>query len=287
MVLKTLATPDIPSNSGEHRALTLVAPEGSIFNPTPTAPACLSCLTATQLGDLILDALAPALPDEIPAPSNGDIVGFMALLVHPKTQRMGVSSLTVATGLGAKRGADGPSALFGRQASGLQTEPLEVLEARYPTVRRRYELDPDSGGPGTWRGGLGLVEEQEYYAHGMGTMMAVRTSGAWPVLGLEGGLPPKRLNGVVAHPGTDRELGPPNCMQAGFPLAPGDRYIAWTAGGGGFGDPLGRDPEAVRWDVKNGYVSPESARDVYGVVLDAAGALDVAATDARRRELAR
>jgi N-methylhydantoinase B len=272
MILKTLATPDIPSNSGEHRALRLVAPEGSIFNPLATAPAALSMLAATQLTELILEALAPALPDEIPAGGGGDVVGFIALLSNPETGRICTPAFTSATGLGAIRGADGPSAVFARQASGLRVEPLEVLEARYPVVRRRFELDPDSGGAGRWRGGLGVIEEEEYYAHGIGMMMASRTSGAWPIRGLQGGLAPKRLNGVRVHPGTEAELGPPSCLNAQIPLAPGDRYVSWTAGGGGFGDPMRRNPQAVLEDVRNGYVSVEAARELYGVVISGEGA---------------
>jgi N-methylhydantoinase B len=285
MCLKTLATPDIPSNGGEHRVVTVVAPEGTIFNPTPTAPSFLSAITTIHLAELILHALAPALPDEIPAMSGSDLGGVVCLLRHPRTGRYGVSMYVGGSGFGARRGRDGTSAIYARQASDLQTVPLEVLEARYPTIRVRYELDQDSGGPGRWRGGLGMVEEEEFLSDGLAAMTADKTSGASPIAALDGGRSPKRLNGVIFYYGSDHEVGPPSCKRSHLAIAPGDRYLSWTAGGGGFGDPLERDPELVARDVRDEYVSPASAIADYGVVLGPAGDVDAEATGARRAEL--
>jgi N-methylhydantoinase B len=217
--------------------------------------------------------------------SGGDRASTGALLPDPEGDGWGYLVYVGAAGMGAKRGADGASALYARTASGLLLVGAEVMETRHPVLRRRCELDSNSGGPGRWRGGLGMIEEEEFLAEGIGACTSDRTSGVSPVLGLEGGGPPKRLNGVRYFPGTDRELGPPSCKHTNLALGPGDTYIAWTAGGGGFGDPLDRDPASVAWDVKNEYVSARSAAEDYGVVLAPDGASDPAATLARRAEL--
>jgi N-methylhydantoinase B len=286
MALKTLATSGIPSNSGEHRVLTVIAPEGSIFNPGPRAASFISSRTTIHLVELILAALAPALPGEIPAMCGGDPAGVISRLRDPKTGRWTTRmSVILGCGFGARAGSDGASAIYIRQAAGLQLVECEVLETRSPTLRTRCELDQDSGGPGRWRGGLGMIEEEEYLSSGVGGAASDRTSGAFPVLGLAGGRSPKRLSGVIHHLGTDHELGPPSCKRPELPIQAGERHLAWTAGGGGYGPPWERDPGAVAWDVKNDYVSARSAYEDYGVVLNGAGVVDEKATEGRRAEL--
>src|SRR5262249_23509600 len=147
----------------------------------------------------------------------------------------------------------GPSAVY--LAGGLRSVPLEVLETRDPVLRVRFELDEDSGGPGTWRGGLGVVHELEYQSDGLGFIASYMTSGASQIPGVAGGGAPKRLYGVVYYAGSEKERRPPDCRASNLPIEPGDRCISWTAGGGGYGDPLDRDPEAVARDVRNEYVS--------------------------------
>jgi N-methylhydantoinase B len=285
MIVKTLATPDIPSNSGEHRVLTVIAPEGTMWNSGPYAASYCSAATTQSLAELILLALSPALPAEIPAPSGGDEPGVLSLMRHPKTGRYGLAMLVSGAGFGARQGGDGPSALYARQAAGLRLVGAEVLEGRYPVLRRYCALDPDSGGPGCWRGGLGMLESQEYRAPGNVNILAERTSGVWPVTGLAGGSGPKRGNGVTIFPGTDKEIGPPYCKQSLVHVEPGDRYEAWSAGGGGFGDALERDVQSVAWDVKNEYVTHDGALRDYGVVIGEGGIPDQDATEAQRRKL--
>lgn len=284
MAFKTLVTPDLSSNSGEYRALEVIAPEGSIFNPDQNAPASLSMMSCVPMSDLVLDALATALPDEVPAPSGGES-GLACMLVHPVSGRTGITLCLTGVGLGGTRRGDGANALASRPASRVRIEPLEVAELRYPLIRWRYELDPDSGGAGKWRGGLGVIVEQEYCAKGIASMGAIRTSGAWPLHGIDGGHAPKRLSGVITYVGTDHEVGPPSCLQGNLPVQDGDRSIAWTAGGGGYGDPLERAPQRVIDDLRNGYVSREAVSDLYGVVLDEAGCVNEALTAFRRADL--
>jgi N-methylhydantoinase B len=283
MMLKAVATSGLSSNSGEHRALTVVAPEGSLFNPSATAASFWASRPAAHLMELLLPALAQALPEETPAGRGCDLGSAHALLHDDRSSRSVFSMYIGGSGHGATRGGDGPSAVY--LQPGLRSVPLEVLETRDPAIRLRFELDRDSGGPGRWRGGLGMICEQEYLAHGLGFVAAFQTSGVSPIPGAAGGKPPRRLYGVIYYAGSDHEIRPPDCRASNLPIAPGDRFISWTAGGGGYGDPLERDPEAVAWDVKNDYVSREAALREYGAVVSEDGSLRAAATLAERNRL--
>jgi N-methylhydantoinase B len=284
MVLKILAAPNTPANGGEARVLTVIAPEGSIFNSGPHAAVNSAPITTVYLAELIIGALGRALPDDIPAVGGG-LVTVVTFLSVPTTSGW-IYNLSIAgAGFGAKRGSDGMTALFPYQAAGLRAVSTEVMEARTPLFRHRYELDQDSCGAGQWRGGLGVVFEEEYLAQGFAAMSAERTSGVWPIVGHAEGLPPKRSDGTVFYAGTDREIGPPNCKRSNLPIVPGDRSIAWTAGGAGFGNPLDREPERVALDIKNEYVSREAGYHYYGVVVTGDAELDMRATQTRRTQL--
>jgi N-methylhydantoinase B len=281
-VLKRLVTPDIPPNGGEHRVLNLIAPEGTLFNPTPPAACHLGWLGAMRLTELIVDALAPALPDRIPAENSGDILEIVGLLKDPTTGRLSMFEDGAPLGHGAIRGKDGMSALHHPIQAGVQNYPAELLETRMPVLRRRQELIQDSGGAGTFRGGLAATGEYELLGDGL-LIVIVDKARASHVRGLFGGMSPPDRNEVVLFPGTDREmrLG----KQSDIPVRSGDRLISRPAGGGGYGPPSARDPERVRWDVLNGYVSREAADRLYGVVLSDDGEIDSNATDVARQAM--
>jgi N-methylhydantoinase B len=142
-----------------------------------------------------------------------------------------------------------------------------------------YGYRPDTGGPGKYRGGVGVSRVYRFLEPSTGICLVYKTkSPPWALAGGHEGLP----NRIVLNGGTEREVitaGSYNYLEAGETLAND------TGGGGGYGDPLERDPLAVAKDVRNELVSVAAARDDYGVVLDATGAPDVAATEARRAEL--
>jgi N-methylhydantoinase B len=286
MILKTLASPGTPANDGEFRVLEVVAPRGSLFNPRPEAASFWAQRPPTHLAESILAALAPALPDEIPAVAGSDVASAHSLLRHPR----GGWRFTVnvcAPGQGARRGADGANALLVRIGSSAKGMSVEVIETRDPVLKHRYELDRDSGGPGRWRGGLGLAQEQEHLAAGFGFIASYMSNDVSQLQGLEGGLPPRRPSGVVFSHGDERVIGPPNCVASNVPIAPGDSSVTWASGGAGFGDALERDPAAVGRDVRDEYVSVAAALADYGVVVDEQGRVDEAATAAERRRRGR
>jgi N-methylhydantoinase B len=130
-----------------------------------------------------------------------------------------------------------------------------------------------------------VINEQEYLSDGLGYVACYHCSGVHPIEGLAGGLGPKDLGGVIFYAGSDHELRPPNCRASDLPIKLGDRYVAWTAGGGGYGDPLDRDLQAVAWDLKNEYISRSAAQEAYGAVLTPAGEVAREASERRRSEL--
>jgi N-methylhydantoinase B len=278
--LKKLIGADTPSNTGEHRVLTVIAPQGSIFNPKIPPAACWNYYLATvRLAAMITNALADALPDRIPAPHPADYPLVIAMLTQPKTGRPTFFSMDTGTGLGAKKGADGASALVNELGAGVEITPTELLEARQPVIRKRFELVTDSGGPGEFRGGLGVAVEYEFLGEGAG-MVTAEGIKPW---GLAGGLGAPEAGVTYVYAGTDKELR--LGKGSDLPLAKGDRVISITAGGGGFGYPWRRDVDKVLLDVKNGYVSARAAEEFYGVVFRADGKVDTEATKKRRAAL--
>ena len=279
--LKRLVTPDIPPNGGEQRALKVIAPEGSLFNPVPPAATFISWVTSLRLADMIVSALAPAMPDKIPAENAGDLCGILAYLKHPETGRYCFFWDDGGIGHGAKDGADGMSALVHPISAGIEYLPAELLETRMPVIKKRHELTQDSGGPGKFRGGLGSASEFEIQSEGVA--VAISDKGKASVTkGMNGGMSPPEQNAVIVYAGTERELR--LGKKSDFYLNHGDIVISQPTGGGGFGNPRERDPERVAADVRNEYVSRESAEQHYAVVIDDEGNVDVEATAKLRKQ---
>jgi N-methylhydantoinase B len=278
--LKRFVSGNIPANGGEYRPLNLVAPEGSLFNPLPPAPCFLGWVTSLHLSDMIVSALAPAMPDTIPAENAGDNPGVLVLLQQPtRPGRLSFFWDDGGIGHGAKKGKDGMSALIHPMSAGIEYLPAELLESRMPILKHRHELEMDSGGAGEFRGGLGAEAEFEMLSAGVGVTIADKCK-ASIVRGLAGGLSPSHQNEILLFPNTDRELR--LGKKSDIPIHPGDVIVSRPAGGAGYGDPRSRNPEKVAWDVRNGYVSRAQAAEVYGVVLTAGFVVDVEATERLR-----
>lgn len=281
--LKRLVTPDIPANSGEHRPLKVIAPVGTIFNPVAPAACFVGWVTSLRLSDMIVNALAPALPDEIPAENAGDLVGILAFLLHPETKRWCFFWDDGGIGHGAKKGRDGMNALIHPMSAGIEYLPCELMETRMPILKRRHELRQDSCGAGQYRGGLGTAVEYELLGAGQAVAICEKAT-ASKVRGIAGGHGAPEPNAIVMFAGTERELR--LGKRSDMTVSPGDVVMAFPTGGGGYGDPFLRDPAAVAWDVRNEYVSRAVAESVYGVVLDENGEVDADATARARGAVA-
>ncbi len=261
-VYKCLMDPDVPVNSGFYRSLRMVAPEGTVVNCRPPAPVVGGWETSMRLVEVMLKALAPGLPDRIPAGTKGMIchVGFGGN--DPKRNEYYCFLETVAGGYGGRASRDGPDAI---QPHGQNTEnaPIEETEINYPVRILRYELVEDSEGGGRYRGGLGLRRDYLFSDHEASfTILADRDR--WGPGGLFGGLSGRKATYLLESGGETVELGSKVTVE----LKPGDVVSYRTCGGGGYGPPKERDPELVLRDVREGKVSPERGRKVYGVAID-------------------
>lgn len=260
-VLKSLLDPDIPVNAGFYRLVRIVAPPGTVVNCTSPSPVVGGWETQVRLSDILLKAIAPILPDSIPAGTKAMMaqVGFGA--AHPRTGELYAFYETLAGGYGGRVSSDGPDAV---QCHGQNTEnaPIEETEVNYPVRINRYELVEDSDGAGKHRGGLGL--RRDYFFDHEASFTILSDRDRWGPHGLFGGLPGKVAN-YMLNPDSDTvELGSKVTVQ----LKPGDVVSFRTCGGGGYGPPEDRDPQLVLRDVRDGKVSPARARKIYGVSID-------------------
>ena len=261
-VLKCLIDPDVPVNAGFHRLVRLIAPQGTVVNATAPAPVVGGWETQTRLTDVILKALAAAVPDRVPAGTKAMICQVGLGGADPRTGELYAYYEALAGGYGGRATRDGPDAV---QAHGQNTEnaPIEEIEINYPFRISRYELVENSEGAGRYRGGLGLRRDYLFPDHEVSfTVLADRDR--WGPWGLFGGRAGRKARYVLNPDGEATELGSKVTLE----LKPGDVVSYRTCGGGGYGPPEARDPRAVLTDVGEGKVSPERAREVYRVAID-------------------
>ena len=261
-VLKCLTDPDLPPNDGFYRLVRMNAPAGTVVNCLHPAPVVGGWGTQLRLTDVILKALAEAVPDEVPAGTKGmtATVGFGGL--DPTTGEYYAFHETVAGGYGGRATSDGPDAVQAH-AQNPENAPVEEIERNYAVRIVRYELVNDSEGAGRHRGGLGVRRDYEFVGHGASfTFLADRSR--WGPWGLFGGFP-----GAKARYIWDTKEGTVELPSKGtFQVQPGDLVSCITCGGGGYGHPFEREPSLVLRDVRDGKVSADRARGVYGVAID-------------------
>jgi N-methylhydantoinase B len=261
LLIKCLTTPLDPVDEGCFRPLRVVIPPRSVLAAQEPAPTARYYVPVNLLIELGLRALAPAMPERIPAGAYGDQMPTIAFGTHPETGKLFIQGDLNAGGTGARPTFDGQSAMIIFGGSTARNNPVEVVESRIPTMRiLRYGLRQDSGGAGRYRGGLGIERVYEFLSPAFITFSLERE--ATPPWGLWGGND-GAVNGVeIAAPaGSVRHVR----KATQHPIAAGEIVRIMSGGGGGHGAPSERDPEAVRRDVREGYVSAEAARRDYGV----------------------
>ncbi len=264
--LKALTTPHLPSNAGHFMPLEVIAPEGSLFNPVSPAATFLYAWAGFRLIELIPKALSSVLPTRVPAGSGGDLCALLLAYYDYKTGRGEQAGGPEGQGTGARIDGDGENGLMHDGESGCCNAPIEVMENRAPLLIKRYELRQDSGGPGKFRGGLGLRKDHQTLQPVSMISTAEKTVSSVSVpWGLSGGKSGKN-NALVLHPGGSQEKRVGKYRSR---LAPGDVVSQQTGGGGGYGNPYMRSVDKVFEDVLDGYVSVQSAREDYGVMISA------------------
>ena len=265
--LTTVTTPDIPHNEGVYRPIRITAPEGSVVNPSFPAPVAYCTLdTACAILEACWMALADILPGRVPAGWNRwngpTITG-----IDPRRENFYVMfGFNGFGGAGGAKGMDGrPYIGDGIDLGGLIAPNIETNEVDYPHLTEFNEFTADSCGAGQFRGGSGAKYRIRFY-DGVETNLVMFGDGRInPPYGLFGGKP-GACNMAYINEGLPKEQRLP--AKGAVTLADGGTFTSYPSGGGGWGDPKKREIEAVRMDVKNGYVSREAAREVYGVELD-------------------
>ncbi|MFC0528707.1 hydantoinase B/oxoprolinase family protein [Phytohabitans kaempferiae] len=260
VAFKAITTPGEQTNAGHFAALDVKAEPGTLFHAVYPA-ATFTQWTGTVALELIYKALAQGMPERLPASSGGDVPGFMMVGTHPDTGQLFAVSNNDAVGWGAAPDHDGIGPANHLCQTQARNTPVEVLEAKTGMFFERVEMRTDSGGAGRFRGGVGLRRDIRFVTPGEFLSVIKKTrSRPWA---LDGGQEPE-ANQVVVFPGTDREA---RVSTKRTRVEVGDRVTLLTAGGGGHGEPGERDPEAVREDVAEGYVSAAAARELYGVAI--------------------
>jgi N-methylhydantoinase B len=277
--LISLIDPHTFVSQGLLRAFSITAREGSVVNPRFPAPVNTYNPTVHALVDAVYAALSKIVPEKVRA----DGCGSRSIIIGGRSTYTGkgyVQYEIIAGGAGARATKDGASGVTVNQSNAM-IAPVEIIESEFPTRLLRFELITDSGGVGTFRGGLGIRRE---YLNLEDARFSIRSmKHIIPANGVAGGKP-GRPGDIWINPGRDGARRLPT-RYADYPLKAGDVFRLDTPGGGGYGDSLERQAERVLADVREGYISPEAAERGYGIVLTRDGdewVVDRAATNAKR-----
>jgi len=258
MALMMLAGGGDAPNDGHFRPIEVVTRPGSMFHPLPPSPCFLYGWPFLQSTEAMYHALAQANPDIAPAWSGGDILTIVWWGNREATGEAWADASPHPIGQGASARGDGANALMHHLQSATRFSPVEVWEARDPWLVEKVELAPDSGGPGRFRGGLGVDFVFRVLEDLNITAVIERTKNAGP--GLVGG-GEGRANGATIVYEDGRRVA--IAKDTRVPLSKGTVVELRCGGGGGFGDRAERDPEAVLADLREGYVGEEHARRWY------------------------
>ena len=231
-VFRCLLSDDVPATAGLMRPIQVIAPEGTIVNARPPAAVAGGNVeTSQRIVDVLLRALAQAIPDRIPAAASGTMNNLTIGGIDPRTGEPFAYYETIAGGMGARPTKPGVSGVHTHMTNSLNT-PAEALEYAYPLRVRRYSLRPGSGGAGKHRGGDGIIREIEVLTDCEVTLLSDRrTRGPWGLAGGEAGSPGKAS--MIRNDGSIEQM--PGKFSTR--LRKGERIRIETPGGGGWGAP--------------------------------------------------
>ncbi|WP_035297192.1 hydantoinase B/oxoprolinase family protein [Brevibacillus thermoruber] len=264
-IFLAVTNPSQDVNDGVFRPLKVIADDRSIFSAE--RPAAVSTYWETMLygADLVWKALAPVVPHRLNAGHLLSVCGVVLSGIHPDTNEPFLIVEPSVGGWGAGDGLDGASGQFCIGDGETYNVPVEVAETRYGIMVEEYSLRTDGAGAGEFRGGCGVVRAYRAMSDGQ-TVTATFGRHKFLPWGFNGGHDGSRNEFVIVK--ANGEVAGPFGKCARFPLNKGDVVRLMTATGGGYGNPLNRPAEKVAWDAKNGYISVEQARDIYGIVLN-------------------
>jgi N-methylhydantoinase B/oxoprolinase/acetone carboxylase alpha subunit len=251
---------DIAFNDGVAAVIDIHVPEGTVLNPHHPAPVNARSVTVNRVADVALGALALAVPERLGAQSCGVPTGVSFGGVDPRTGRNFVFYESYCGGMGATRHGDGADGVSTGTSNAMNI-PVEAIEIDYPIRIRRYELSPDTGGSGTFRGGLGIVREYEMLAES--ASINVRGDRAkFAPGGVHGGLDGSKSRYLLVEADGEREI--PSKYSAR--IRRGERLRVTTPGGGGYGPATARDRALLADDLDNGKITAAKTEADYGPV---------------------
>lgn len=276
LAYKTMISPERAITGGSFSTMKVTIPDRCIFNAKEPA-ACEWYFTGLGLlADLMISCLSEAMPEKATAAHYGDSMVAAFFDMDPEKGQW-IAVEPTAGGWGGTVGADGESALINLVNGGFRNIPAEVYETKFPVRVEEFALRPDSGGPGRWRGGCGVIRSYRLLDDCHGALWFERSK--TPAWGLAGGNSGAGPANEIIYPDGKRET-PLKMRAKRFPK--GTLVITRTGGGGGYGDPRARPFEDVRYDVICGLVSPEQAEARYGVVFKTGFEIDLDRSEPRR-----
>ena len=277
---KALTEPSAPVNEGSFSALTTIIPEGNVMMAQFPAPMGGWSLIVPTVVDTIFKALADCAPDRIPAAHHGLLGGSIVFIGHdPERKANFVLQSLEGGGWGGRPTGDGESASVSICQGNVKNSPIESMEIKTPVMVEERSLRVDSGGPGQFRGGLGIDVRVRNLVPGNWNMARPRRR-LCPPWGLQGGGHGGGAEYFLKLSGSEQFVSVDDVQR---PVPAGSEVIIRTGAGGGWGDPYRRQPEHVLNDVRMGLVSIKHASDAYGVVIDVErDCVDADATNALR-----
>jgi N-methylhydantoinase B len=274
-VMRCVTDASIPASEGCKRPISVIAPPGTLVNARPPAAVYQRMIVCHSIVDLVMGALAKAVPERVMADSCGCLYNY-TIATNPASGRRTVFGEVVPGGIGATSRADGIN-VVACHVTNCHIPPIEAMELESPVRYLRREFRQDSGGPGRFRGGVGQVLTYRILGQSPGLQHTSQKSVSLPQ-GVAGGMPGDGGRWVI-NEGEPRERRLEHAIGDIEPLEEGDTVTHYTPGGGGYGDPLTRAPEAVLSDVVAGFVSVSQAAEAYGVVIDPVGRRILRSTD--------
>lgn len=275
--IRSVLQADIPNNGGFFRPITVIAEKGSILDSVSPAASGARGVTLFRLADAVFGALAQALPDRVPAATEGGATVY-SFGAWDEDRNPFVLVEIFGGSWGARPDRDGIDGIA-HPLLNQRNIPAEIMEVEHPLRVLRYGFLADTGGAGRYRGGLSLYRDIQYMGATPCQLQIRSDRAVTPPYGLNGGGPGATSRNLLNPGGANERLlkAMETCM-----IAPNDVVRFILPGGGGWGSALDRDPEAVAVDVANGKLTPEAARESYGVIVDAIGVIDAEATTALR-----
>src|SRR5215471_1235822 len=260
--IKSIVNPDVLTNVGFTRPITIIAPEGTLINPSHPAAVGGRAPLFFRIFDMIFRVLAQALPDKVGiSGEGGDVLHFSG--TKPDGGHFSFMDLFFG-GWGGRPGKDGIDGVAPMSFGSYGSVPAEVLEREYPVVVDGFGYVSDTEGAGKHRGSIGIYKQWRFLEPGS---VMIRTNRlVRPSDGLAGGSPGELSTNILIARGTEQIL--PRQSHIHLEVNKGDRIYHRISGSGGFGQPAERDPGLVLADVEEGKVSIEQAHNRYRVVID-------------------